>query len=149
MTSTAEMAAKTKDPDFEGIQKVGAAVVHNRKVIALRKANQPSSEYYMAGGKIEEGETQAETLARELAEELQVAVARFEYLGTYEDAAVFEGTPIRIHAYAVEVTGDPTPASEVKEYRWFDSDWQNEGVELSSILAAKVIPALRERDLID
>jgi 8-oxo-dGTP diphosphatase len=146
---TFDMARRQSDPNFAGIQKVGAAVVHERKVVALRKANQPSSEYYMAGGKLEAGETQLRALERELDEELGVTVADYQYLGTFEDVAVFEGTPIRIHAYAVHIDGTPVPANEVKEYRWFTSAWSDEGVELSSILAGQVIPLLVERGLID
>ncbi|WP_171814478.1 NUDIX hydrolase [Arthrobacter dokdonensis] len=142
-------AAEMKDPSFSGIQKVGAAIVLDRKVIALRKTNQPSSEYYMAGGKIEDGETQLQTLKRELDEELGVAVKEYDYIGTYEDLAVFEGTPIRLHAYYVLVEGRPKPANEVKEYRWFDSKWKSEGIELSSILAEQVIPELVARGYID
>jgi 8-oxo-dGTP diphosphatase len=146
---TLDMAGRQSDPEFTGIQKVGAAVIHERKVVALRKANQPSSEYYMAGGKLEAGETQLQALERELDEELGVTVREYQYLGTFEDVAVFEGTPIRIHAYAVHIDGTPAPANEVKEYRWFTSGWVEEGVELSSILAREVIPLLVERGQID
>ena len=81
---------RKRDPNLKAIQKVGAAVVRDGKVLVLRKRAQPSPEYYMAGGKMEGDETQRETLARELQEELGVEVEDYEYIGSFEDEAVFE-----------------------------------------------------------
>jgi 8-oxo-dGTP pyrophosphatase MutT (NUDIX family) len=98
----------------------------------------------MAGGKMEDGETQRETLLRELAEELSVKASRYEYIDSYEDNAVFEGTPIVIHAYYVEIEGEPAPASEIKEYAWIDADFETKGFGVSSIMGKRVIPRLVE-----
>jgi 8-oxo-dGTP pyrophosphatase MutT (NUDIX family) len=133
-----------RDPDLDAIQKVGAAIVQDRKVLVVRKRNQPSAEYYMAGGRMEQGETQRETLVRELMEELGVTVAEYEYIGSYSDQAVFEGTPILIHAYYVRISGEPIPSDEVKEYAWIGPDFAADGYTVSSIMAKKVIPRLVE-----
>jgi 8-oxo-dGTP diphosphatase len=132
------------DPELDAIQKVGAAIVSNGKVLVVRKKNQPSAEYYMAGGRMEDGETQRETLLRELDEELNVKVSRYEYIDSYEDNAVFEGSPIVIHAYYVEIEGEPTAASEIKEYAWIGSDFEAKGFSVSSIMGKRVIPRLVE-----
>jgi 8-oxo-dGTP diphosphatase len=135
---------RMRDPNLDAIQKVGAAIIKDRKVLVVRKKDQPSAEYYMAGGRMEEGETQSGTLRRELMEELGVEVAHYEYIDSYEDQAVFEGTPIVIHAYYVRIEGGPTPTNEVKEYTWIDADFESRGFELSSIMAKRVIPRLVE-----
>lgn len=136
---------RKRDPNLNAIQKVGAAVVRDGKVMVLRKKTQPSPEYYMAGGKMEGDETQRETLARELDEELGVEVEDYEYIGSFEDEAVFEKTPIVIHAYYVKVGGQPQPANEVKEYAWIGPDFEAKGYEVSSIMAKCVIPRLVEK----
>ena len=81
---------------------------------------------------------------RELAEELGVKATRWEYIDSYEDNAVFEGTPIVIHAYYVEIEGEPTPASEIKEYAWIGADFEVQGFSVSSIMGKRVIPRLAE-----
>lgn len=136
---------RKRDPNLKAIQKVGAAVVQDGKVLVLRKKSQPSPEYYMAGGKMEGNETQRETLVRELKEELGVDVEDYEYIDSFEDEAVFEKTPIVIHAYYVKVKGQPEPANEVKEYAWIDPDFESKGFEVSSIMAKRVIPRLVEK----
>jgi 8-oxo-dGTP diphosphatase len=136
---------RQRDPDLDAIQKVGAAIVSDGKVLVVRKKNQPSAEYYMAGGRMEDGETQRGTLLRELTEELSVKVSRYEYLGSYQDNAVFEGTPIVIHAYYVEIEGEPKAANEIKEYAWIDADFEAKGLSVSSIMGKRVIPQLVER----
>ncbi|MDW3846379.1 MULTISPECIES: NUDIX hydrolase [Micromonospora] len=133
---------RQRDPNLDAIQKVGAAIVRDGKVMVVRKKDQPSAEYYMPGGRMEEGETQRETLFREIREELCVDIDHYEYVGSFEDRAVFEGTPIVIHAYLVTVVGEPSAANEVKEYRWIGQDHEREGLTVSSIMAKQVIPAL-------
>ncbi|MEU3454696.1 NUDIX domain-containing protein [Micromonospora sp. NPDC006766] len=133
---------RLRDPNLAAIQKVGAAIVRDGKIMVVRKKDQPSPEYFMPGGRMEEGETQRETLFREIREELCVDIDCFEYIGSFEDRAVFEGTPIIIHAYLVTVIGEPTAASEVKEYKWIDQHHERQGLAVSSIMGKQVIPAL-------
>ena len=136
-----------RDPNSTAIQKVGAAIIKDKKVLVVRKKSHADDEYYMAGGKMEGEETQRETLERELKEELDVEVTQVEYLGSFEDIAVFEQKPIVIHAYHVNVKKEPSAQSEIKEYAWIDRDFEAKGFEVSSIMAKKVIPELIKRDL--
>jgi len=144
---TLEPQNRKRDPSLSAIQKVGAAILRDKKVLVVRKKTQDKSEYFMAGGRMEDDETQKETLLRELKEELGVDVKKLEYVGSYEDMAVFEGTPIIIHAYSVEILGEPAPQSEIKEYAWIDRDFEQKGITLSSIMAKRVIPELIRRGL--
>ncbi|WP_369269572.1 NUDIX domain-containing protein [Streptomyces sp. R11] len=135
---------RKRDPNLDAIQKVGAAVVSDGKVMVVRKKGQRTDEYFMAGGKMEGEETQRQTLVRELQEELGVEVADYQYIGSYEDLAVFEGTPIVLHAYCVHIAGRPQPHNEIKEYAWIDSEFESKGFKVSSIMAQHVIPRLVE-----
>lgn len=123
------------------IEKVGAAIVRNKRVLVVQKAGQPSPEFFTAGGKIEKGETHYETLVRELKEELNVGVERIEYLGSFRDVAVFEAVPILIHAYYVEVIGEPRPSAEIRKLKWVGKN-DKDNISISSIMAERIIPAL-------
>ncbi len=138
---------RKRDPSLSTIQKVGAAILKDKKVLVVRKKTQTKSEYYMAGGKMEGEENQSQTLVRELNEELGVGVKKMKYIGSYEDLAVFEGKPIIIHAYEVEIDGDISPQSEIKEIAWIDRDFEKKGIPVSSIMAKKVIPELIKKNL--
>ncbi|MGW2049836.1 NUDIX hydrolase [Streptomyces sp. NPDC001858] len=130
------------DPTQAAIQKVGAAIVKDNRILVVRKKKQEGEEYIMPGGRMEGGETQRETLYRELREELGVDVSAYDYLGTFSDIAVFEGEPLIIHAYVVEVEGEMTPQAELGELRWIDAHFQEQGIKVGSIMAKKVIPRM-------
>lgn len=135
--------------DEEGvIEKVGAAVVTDRKVLVVRKLNQTKSDYYMAGGRMEMGETQLQTLERELYEELGIGIVQYQYLGSYRDLAVFEEVPIIIHAYWVIPDREPSVQSEIKEYKWIDATFNEKGIPVASIMAKKVIPELIKKNIL-
>jgi 8-oxo-dGTP diphosphatase len=135
------------DKTLTAMQKVGAAIVRDKKVLVVRKKTQNKQEYFMAGGKMEGDETQRQTLQRELDEELGVVVKHIEYIGSFEDVAVFEEVPIIIHAYVVEIEGDVNPKSEIKEYAWIDRNFASQGIPLSSIMATRVVPELVKKGL--
>ena len=80
--------------------------------------------YYLPGGKREPGETDAETLVREIREELDVAIAE----PTIEPAGVFEaeahghaaGVLVRMTCYTAEYTGTLRASSEIEEIVWLE-----------------------------
>src|SRR5690242_18181131 len=113
-----------RDPSLDVMQKVGAAIIHDKKVLVVRKKTRADREYVMAGGKMEGDETQREALARELHEELGVTVKDLEYLGSYEDLSAFKRVPLVIHAYTVQIEGDVEARNEIKEYVWIDRDFE-------------------------
>lgn len=90
------------------------------RVLLVRKRG--SGTFIQPGGKREPGEVALATLARELDEELGVAIAEAWPLGTFEDAAVHEpGCRVRAEAFAVRVAGTPAARAEIAEARWIDA----------------------------
>lgn len=140
---------RRRDKSLDAIQKAGAAIVQDGKVLVVRNKTQTSPEYFMAGGKMEGDETQRETLVRELMEELGVDIKLMEYLGSYNDIDMLGAGPIVIHAYYVEIdeAKNIEPRGEIKEYAWVDKDFEEKGIPLGSIMARKVIPELVRRSL--
>ncbi|MFI6166812.1 NUDIX domain-containing protein [Nocardia sp. NPDC051052] len=78
--------------------------------------------YYIPGGKREPGETDLDTLAREIREELAVAIipATATHLGTFHAHAHGhrDGVVVQMTCYTVDHHGTPTPSSEIDEVVW-------------------------------
>jgi 8-oxo-dGTP pyrophosphatase MutT (NUDIX family) len=78
--------------------------------------------FYFPGGKREPGESDAETLAREIAEELRsrVDTATMVHVGTFETRRDHDGrTEFRMICYTAEYTGPLVAAREIAESDWF------------------------------
>jgi 8-oxo-dGTP diphosphatase len=78
--------------------------------------------YYIPGGKREPGETDIQTLVREINEELTVAIAPASatHAGTFEAQAHGHaaGIAVRMTCYTADYQGTLTPSSEVEELIW-------------------------------
>jgi 8-oxo-dGTP diphosphatase len=78
--------------------------------------------YYLPGGKREPGESDVDTLVREIAEELSVAIVpdTVEHVGTFQAQAhgYPEGTMVRMTCYAADYRGVLRPDNEVEEIAW-------------------------------
>ncbi|MEV4144522.1 NUDIX domain-containing protein [Amycolatopsis sp. NPDC049691] len=77
--------------------------------------------YYLPGGKREPGESDAETLVREIREELDVAIAEESIApaGVFEaEAHGHAGTLVRMTCYTAEYAGTLAASSEIEEIVW-------------------------------
>ncbi len=96
------------------IDKVGGIIVKDKKIVVQRKKNN-REECIIPGGKRKGGETDFETLKRELKEELNVELIKADFIGGYDDIAVFSDKKIHVQTYLVEISGEITPQNEIKE----------------------------------
>ncbi|KDA06444.1 NUDIX hydrolase [Microbacterium sp. CH12i] len=101
---------------------VSAAVIHDAegRVLVVRK--QGTTRFMQPGGKPEAGENAAQTLARELDEELGLKVAEecLRPLGRFVSAAANEpGHRVVADAFALTIdAADVTVQAEIAELRW-------------------------------
>lgn len=128
------------------IDKVGGAILKDKKILVQRKNNN-REECIIPGGKREGNETDFETLKRELQEELSVELVKAEYIGTYQDIAVFSGKPLQVITYIATIEGKIKCNNEIKEAIWIDRNYKELGIKVGSILGDYVIPELIKRDL--
>ena len=134
-------------PDYD---KVGLLVIREGRILLCRKKH-TTALLILPGGCFEPGETAAECLQREIAEELgEVRVDRVEYVGTYTDRAAGsgEGPPktVRIELYRGELLGDPAPHAEIRELVWFGEE--DDPGELSPSLRNRILPDLKDRGIL-
>lgn len=131
------------------IDKVGGIVIKDKKVLVVRKKTKENFlEFIIPGGKRESGETDLETLQREMQEEVNLKIIKTEYLGEYRDIAIFENIPIAMKVYLCEVEGEINVQNEIKEFCWIDKNYKAKGIKVGSILEKFVLPQLIKRELI-
>jgi 8-oxo-dGTP diphosphatase len=94
--------------------------VENGRILCARSRGKEL--FYIPGGKREPGESDLETLLREVAEELSVAIVpeSVSHVGTYEAQAHGEadGVTVRMSCYAGEYRGELVASSEIEEILW-------------------------------
>ncbi|PXX58740.1 NUDIX domain-containing protein [Nocardia tenerifensis] len=98
-----------------------AALAHVRDRRLLQARSIGKEVFYMAGGKIDPGETPELALHREVREELGVGVVSFDRLGVFEAEAYGHSSGTRLHmtCFTAELDGEPEPTSEIAELRYF------------------------------
>ena len=131
------------------IDKVGAIILKSKKILVVRKHTKDNRlEYILPGGKREKGETDEETLRRELKEELKVSLINYKYFNTFSDISVFENIPITVQVYYAEIEGEISPQNEIKDYIWIDKDYERSNIKLGSILSKYIIPSMIKEGLL-
>jgi len=96
------------------------AWVHLRNGMILCARPRGKDVFYIPGGKREGTESDLQTLRREIAEELTVALrpATVRHAGTYR-ADHPDGTVVRMSCYTGEYSGTLAASSEIDELAWF------------------------------
>ena len=102
------------------IDKIAWLHLYSGQVLSTRSHGK--DRYYFPGGKREPGETDAQTLLREIEEELTVALdpASLVHAGTFEAPAHGHpaGVLVRMACYYATYTGTLRPAAEIAEVTW-------------------------------
>jgi 8-oxo-dGTP diphosphatase len=100
---------------------VGAVVVHDGRLLVVRRGREPGRGLWsVPGGRVERGESAQEAVVREVAEETALAVTAGRLVGRVERAAPLSGTYV-IDDLRCEVVGDPDAVragDDADEVRW-------------------------------
>ncbi|MET9242004.1 NUDIX domain-containing protein [Nonomuraea sp. NPDC003709] len=102
------------------IDKIAWIHLADGKILSTRSRGK--TVYYLPGGKREPGESDLDTLVREIDEELSVAIvpSTAVHLGTYQAQADShaDGVIVKMTCYTADHEGTPTPSSEIEEVVW-------------------------------
>ncbi|MGR6922015.1 NUDIX hydrolase [[Actinomadura] parvosata] len=101
-------------------EKVAWVLVRDHRVLVTRSHGREV--FYFPGGMREPGESDSQTLVREIEEELLTAIdaGSMVHVGTFEVPAGHpEHGPFRMICYTAEHDGPLTPSMEVAETAWF------------------------------
>lgn len=102
------------------IDKVAFLYLQNGKILSTRSKGK--DKYYIPGGKREAGESDIETLVREVKEELSVDIieSSAKLYGVFEAQAhgKAEGVIVKMTCYTAEFTGELKADSEIAEIVW-------------------------------
>jgi 8-oxo-dGTP diphosphatase len=102
------------------IDKIAWIHLKDGKILSTRSRGKDV--YYIPGGKREPGETDLDTLIREIDEELTVTIipATARHLGTFHAQAHGhpDGVTVQMTCYTADHHGTPAPSSEIEELIW-------------------------------
>lgn len=128
------------------IDKLAWIYIENKHLLSTRSKGKDT--YYIPGGKREPGETDQETLLREIKEELDIDLhpETIAFFGQFEAQAHGkpEGTLVRMRCYTAEFSGAIRAAAEIEEVLWLQyTDREN-----SSPVDRLIFDVLKEKNLI-
>ena len=107
--------------DVPEIRTAALAYVRDRRMLQTRSVGNPA--FYMAGGKLDDGESARDALHREIREELGTSLvpATVAELGVFRAEAYGHpaGTQLHMTCYLAELADDPRATSEIAELRYF------------------------------
>lgn len=102
------------------IDKIAWIELNDGRILSTRSRGKDI--YYLPGGKREPGESDVETLVREIDEELAVKIdaGTARLLGTFEAQAHGHagGVLVRMTCYTADHQGTPAASSEIEEVVW-------------------------------
>jgi 8-oxo-dGTP diphosphatase len=130
--------------EFPSIQ-IAAAVIADARGRILLVKKRGTLFFMQPGGKLEDGETATETLARELFEELGCALQEAEFLGTFSAPAANEPSRIvEAQLYLAEIAGEVKPGAEIEEIVWVEQN-QTANLQLAPLTRDHVLPLIWSR----
>jgi len=103
-----------------------ALLIEGDHVLLVKRAIEPRKGFWdLPGGFLEKEEHPEEALRREIKEELGVEIDILELLGIYMDRYGYDESDshtLNIYYLARVSLGEPKPASDIEDLKWFDKE---------------------------
>ena len=129
------------------IDKVSLIHIKEKKILVTLSKGKDT--WYQPGGKREKGETDIQTLIRELKEELSVVIipSTIKFYGTFRAQAHGkpEGVIVQMKCYTAEFNGEPSPSQEIERFDYFPYSRKME----TSAVDHLIFDDLKEKGLIE
>ncbi|MCE2612840.1 NUDIX domain-containing protein [Flavobacteriaceae bacterium D16] len=133
------------EPTEDIIDKVAWILIENKRILCVRSKDKEL--FYLPGGKRESGETDKQTLLREIQEELSVALdpQSLIFVKVFEAPADGQspGVIVRMHCYKADYSGELQPDEEIAEMKWLSYE-QRHHVSVAGQLIFDYYKALGE-----
>jgi len=130
------------------IHKIAAIVVEDNKFLMVRKVGKDI--WTDLGGKPEPGETEEETLVREIKEELNCGTKIIRKLGDVTAKAIFDDATLLLSTYLVELIGVPEISDpELEEFAFIGADYEKKRIKLPPSVIDGVIPLCQKEKLLN
>ncbi len=104
------------------IDKIALIKIKNGQVLSTKSKGK--NKYYFPGGKREIGESDEQTLIREIKEELSVEIVpkSYKYIGTFEAQSdgMKEGIIVKMTCYSAEYYGTLKASNEIEDIKWLN-----------------------------
>jgi len=127
--------------------RIAAGIITDREGHILLVRKRGTSFFMQPGGKLTEGESPVETLARELVEELGCTLLRSEFLGTFCAPAANEPQhTVEALLFCAEIAGHVQPRAEIEEITWVEPS-RTGGLRLAPLTRDHVLPLVLARGL--
>jgi 8-oxo-dGTP pyrophosphatase MutT (NUDIX family) len=125
------------------IDKIAFIEIQEGKILSTKSKGK--TKYYIPGGKRENGESDEQTLIREISEELSVDILpnTKEYVGTFsaQSDGTKEGITVIMTCYKAEYSGNLKANSEIEEIKWLNYN----DLEIISEVDKKIFLFLNEK----
>ena len=125
------------------IDKIALIKIDSGRILVAKSIGK--NKFYIPGGKRESGETDEQTLIREVKEEMNVDLQEdtVAYVGTFQAQADGhdEGIIVKMTCYSADYLGEPYPSSEIEEIRWLNY----KDLDLVSYVDTKIFAFLKKR----
>jgi len=114
-------------PDYPRVG-VGAVILHDDKVLLVRRGKSPSfGKWSLPGGLVELGETTREAIAREIVEECGIKIRVVDVAGVIDRIVRDDAGRVRYHYVLVDYLAYPESTdveagSDAAEAQWFSID---------------------------
>lgn len=129
------------------IDKIAWIYIKDKKLLCTRSKGK--EKYYSPGGKREQGESDEETLIREVKEEVSVDIKKetIQYYNTFEAQAdgKEDGIMVKMTCYTAEYEGILQASSEIEEINFLDT----KDMDKISLAGKLIFEDLKKKDLIN
>ena len=128
------------------VDKIAFIEIQNGKILSTKSKGK--TKYYIPGGKREKGESDEQTLIREITEELSVAIIpnTAEYIGSFsaQSDEAEKGIRVIMTCYKAKYIGHLKANSEIEELRWLNySD-----LDIISEVDKKIFQFLHDKEVL-
>ncbi len=134
---------------MDPIHKIGAIVIRDNRILMVKKAGKNT--WTSLGGRIEAGESEEETLRREIVEEIGCQAEILRKLDDFfADAVHDQGRGLKLSLYLTELKGEIKVIDpELEKAEFIGKDFQEQGIKLPPSYSQAVIPFLIKKGLIE